>query len=86
MILINTRTAKDTTMPCLSNEDRLVAIGMIEGGLSVREAAWIMGHQLAAAAQGEWRNIPQQSIQRLIKSMHQHCQDCVNAQGGHTRY
>ena len=43
-------------------------------------------HQLAAAAQEEWRNIPQQSIQRLIRSMRQRCQDCVNAQGGHTRY
>ncbi|MGH0151886.1 UNVERIFIED_CONTAM: hypothetical protein FKN15_020793 [Acipenser sinensis] len=27
------------TIPRLSNEDRLVAIGMIEGGLSVREVA-----------------------------------------------
>ncbi|MGH0125965.1 UNVERIFIED_CONTAM: hypothetical protein FKN15_078427 [Acipenser sinensis] len=30
------RTVKDTTMPRFSNEDRLVAISMIEGGLSVR--------------------------------------------------
>ncbi|MGH0118061.1 UNVERIFIED_CONTAM: hypothetical protein FKN15_052066 [Acipenser sinensis] len=125
MILINARTVKDTTMPRLSNEDRLVAIGMIEGGLSVREVARRMRcsastisrlvqrnqetgsvrdrprpgrpqHtgprprpanlcQLAAAAQEKRQNIPQQTVQRLNRSMRQRCQDCVNAQGGHTR-
>ena len=39
MILMNSRTSKDTTTPRLSNKYRLFAIGMIEDGLSVREVA-----------------------------------------------
>ncbi|MGH0167082.1 UNVERIFIED_CONTAM: hypothetical protein FKN15_051928 [Acipenser sinensis] len=66
MISINARTAKDTTMRRLSNEDRLVAIGMIEGGLSVREVARIFinnqqtnpekpGNQLCEGQDTSWK-------------------------------
>lgn len=42
--------------------------------------------QLAAALREEWRNIPQQRIQRLIRSMRSRCQACIQSNGGPTRY
>lgn len=41
---------------------------------------------LIQALQAEWNAIPQERIRRLVQSMRQRCQACVQAQGGHTRY
>ncbi|MGH0184942.1 UNVERIFIED_CONTAM: hypothetical protein FKN15_016354 [Acipenser sinensis] len=76
MILINTRTVKDTTMPRLSNEDRLVAIGMIEGGLSVREVAQRMRCSASIISRLVQRNLETGSVRdrplpRRQRSPHQ---------------
>ena len=42
--------------------------------------------QLRTALFGEWNNIPQDFIRRLIDSMRRRCQAVINARGGHTRY
>lgn len=42
--------------------------------------------QLFHALQEEWRRIPQQNIQRLIRSMPRRCRAVVAAGGGHTSY
>ncbi|KAK7096008.1 hypothetical protein V1264_005356 [Littorina saxatilis] len=36
--------------------------------------------------QQEWQAIPQNTLQTLVRSMRQRCLDCINANGGHTRY
>ncbi|KAK7099880.1 hypothetical protein V1264_022924 [Littorina saxatilis] len=36
--------------------------------------------------QQEWQAIPQNTLQTLVMSMRQRCLDCINANGGHTRY
>uniref|UniRef100_A0AAY5L5E7 Tc1-like transposase DDE domain-containing protein n=1 Tax=Esox lucius TaxID=8010 RepID=A0AAY5L5E7_ESOLU len=33
-----------------------------------------------------WEEIPQDTIYRLIRSMPRHCQECIQACGGHTHY
>ena len=38
------------------------------------------------ALQEEWQNIPQDTIRRLVASMHRRCEAVIQAQGGHTRY
>ena len=42
--------------------------------------------QLAVALQEEWRAIPQERIQRLIRSCPRRCRTVVAARGAHTRY
>ncbi|VDI11317.1 Hypothetical predicted protein [Mytilus galloprovincialis] len=42
--------------------------------------------QLRTALFGEWNNIPQDFIRRLIDSMRRRCQAVINARGGHTRH
>ena len=42
--------------------------------------------ELAAALQEEWRRIPQERIQRLIRSVPRRVQAVIRARGGHTRY
>lgn len=41
---------------------------------------------LADALVEEWRNIPQQDIRKLVRSMPHRCQSVIDAHGGHTRY
>lgn len=36
--------------------------------------------------QEEWEAVPQVTLQNLILSMRRRCQDCIAANGGHTRY
>lgn len=36
--------------------------------------------------QEEWRAIPQEQIRKLIRSMRSRCNECVEADGGHTHY
>lgn len=36
--------------------------------------------------QQEWQAIPRDTLQTLLTSMRQRCIDCINANGGHTRY
>ncbi len=42
--------------------------------------------QLAQRLVAEWQAIPQRYFQRLMNSMRQRCQECVNANGGYTSY
>jgi hypothetical protein len=42
--------------------------------------------QLEAALTREWDLIPQNFLQRLVRSMRSRCQACLQAHGGHTRY
>lgn len=42
--------------------------------------------ELDNALQQEWNAVPQDFIQRLIRSMRRRCTACVAANGGHTRY
>lgn len=41
---------------------------------------------LAQVLQQEWLAIPGNILHNLIRSMRQRCQDCIDANGGHTRY
>lgn len=41
---------------------------------------------LAEALVEEWRNLPQDMLRRLIRSMPRRCQAVIAANGGHTRY
>ena len=34
----------------------------------------------------EWQAIPQATLRTLVQSMRQRCRDCIQANGGHTRY
>lgn len=42
--------------------------------------------QLRDALTQIWEEMPQDTIRRLIRSMPRHCQACIQARGGHTRY
>uniref|UniRef100_A0A674PDQ2 Transposase Tc1-like domain-containing protein n=1 Tax=Takifugu rubripes TaxID=31033 RepID=A0A674PDQ2_TAKRU len=42
--------------------------------------------QLRDAITQIWEEMPQDTIRRLIRSMPQRCQACIQARGGHTRY
>ena len=42
--------------------------------------------QLAIALEAEWTAIPQQQIQRLIRSMPRWCRAVLDSNGGHNRY
>ena len=42
--------------------------------------------QLAIALEAEWTAIPQQQIQRLIRSMSRRCRAVLDSNGGHNRY
>ena len=42
--------------------------------------------ELTQALVEEWNAIPQENIRRLIQSMHNRCDACITARGGHTRY
>lgn len=41
---------------------------------------------LAEALIQEWRDIPQEDIRRLIRSMPRRCRECIQCRGGHTHY
>ena len=42
--------------------------------------------RLVLVLQQEWLDIPQNVLHNLIRSMRQRCLDCINANGGHTRF
>lgn len=42
--------------------------------------------ELRRALTEEWTNMPQLTIQNIIRSMRRRCTACINARGGHTRY
>ena len=42
--------------------------------------------ELRQALVEEWNAIPQNTIDRMILSMPNRCQECVNIRGGHTSY
>ena len=54
--------------------------------VSARRPAPNNRQQLIAVLQQEWNAIPQQRIQRLIRSMPRRCRVCVAVNGGHTGY
>ena len=42
--------------------------------------------QLAQALDQIWNNIPQATFNHYVGSMRRRCRECINANGGHTRY
>ena len=93
-------TAQLTTAYMQQNNIRLLPWPAVSPDLSPIEQLWDqLGQRVAArrpapnnrqelidALQQEWNLIPQQRIQRLIRSMPRRCRACVAVNGGHTGY
>ena len=43
-------------------------------------------NELRDALVQQWAVMPQEDIDRVVRSMHNRCNECVNARGGHTSY